>query len=287
MSAAPVTSWRAAVAFVVAVLIAVLGATGWGRPVCADAAPASQPTTATETAIARAIDQAQVPLPLPSRSQISIKPSYTFASGTLHYKSDLLFEPRLVYRAFLIPGLRVPGFWSIARIQLRGEGLQNVNGSFSGLTDLTLANVVAHRLGFLALAVGYATVFPTATAPALGQSKLQLGPAVAARVFGIPRLSLAALVEYFHSVAGSTQSPALAYVTVQPFIILHLPAAMFLSSDSAMTFYREGGRTTVPLNLGLGHAFGLDFELAVRVYYTVAGADRGTLKVEALLNFLE
>jgi hypothetical protein len=107
-------------------------------------------------------------------------------------------------------------------------------------------------------------VFPVATASALGQGKVQLGPAAALRLEAIPQLKLAALVQNLYSIAGSNQSPDLAYVTVQPFITVHLPGAMFLSSDATMKFYWQGGRSTVPVNIGLGHAFGARFVAGTR-----------------------
>jgi len=67
------------------------------------------------------------------------------------------------YRAFLIPGLEVPDFWSIARLQLTGEGLENSKGPASGLTDLTLTDLVAHKLGPFNAGLGFASVFPMAT----------------------------------------------------------------------------------------------------------------------------
>jgi hypothetical protein len=223
---------------------------------------------------------------LPTKAQIQFKPSYTFANGDTRYKSELLFEPLLPYRAFLIPGLEVDGFWSIARLQWTAEGMQNENGPSSGLTDLTLTEVVAHELGPFNAALGFGTVLPTATTAALGQGKLQLGPAAALRLEAVPALKLAALVQNFYSVAGSSQSSDLAYVTVQPFVTLHLPAASFLSSDATMHFYWEGGRSTVPVNLGFGRAFGARFVGAIRVYCTVAGADRGAMEGEVVLDFL-
>jgi hypothetical protein len=146
-----------------------------------------------------------------------------------------------------------------------------------------MTDLVAHRLGPVGL--GFATVFPMATTPAIGLGKWQLGPAAGLRFEGFPQLKIAVLVQNFYSVAGSSQSPELGYVTVQPFITLHLPDAFFLSSDATMNFYWQGGQSTVPVNLGFGRAFGQHFVGSVRGWYTVAEADQGDIKVEAVLNF--
>jgi hypothetical protein len=247
------------------------------------AGKASSGAAPSPSGTADSADQANTPLP--TKTQIQFKPGYTFAHGDTHYEASVLFEPILPYRAFLIPGLEVDEFWSIARLRWTGEGLQTSKGPSSGLTDLTLTNLVAHRLGPFNGALGYATVFPVATASALGQGKVQLGPAAALRLEAIPQLKLAALVQNLYSIAGSNQSPDLAYVTVQPFITVHLPGAMFLSSDATMKFYWQGGRSTVPVNIGLGHAFGAHFVGSVRGWYTVADADKDAVEVEVVLDF--
>jgi hypothetical protein len=251
-------------------------------PVTAE--PDGPAVTSTPTpGAADAADQANTPLP--TKTQIQFEPSYTFPNGDTRYMSELLFEPILPYRAFLFPGLDVEGFWSIARIQWTGKGIENKSGASSGLTDLTLTDIVAHRVGPFSAALGFVSVFPMATTSTLGQGKLQLGPAAGLRLEGVPALKLAVLVQNFYSVAGSSQSPDLAYVTVQPFVTLHLPADLFLSSDATMNFYWEGGRSTVPVNLGFGHAFGAHFVGSVHGFYTLAEADRGAIKAEIVLNF--
>ncbi len=246
--------------------------------------PGALTVTATPSpGAADAADQANTPLP--TKTQIQFKPAYTFPNGDTTYTSELLFEPILPYRAFLVPGLDVDEFWSVARLQWTGEGTENKSGPSSGLTDLTLTDVVAHRLGPFNAALGFVSVFPMATTTALGHGKLQLGPGAALRLEGMPALKLAVLVQNFYSVAGSRQSPDLAYATVQPFVTLHMPADLFVSSDATMRFYWEGGQSTVPVNLGFGHAFSAHFVGSVRGYYTVAGADRDAVKVEIVLDF--
>jgi hypothetical protein len=249
----------------------------------AQAAGEAPVATAAAAGPTEAADQANTPLPI--RTQIEFKPAYTFASGSTRYKTELLFNPILPYRAFLIPGLEVDGFWSVARIQWTGVGVEDGKGPSSGLTDLTLTDVVAHRLGPVNAALGFVGVLPMATEATLGQGKLQLGPAAAVRLENVPALKLAVLVQNFYSVAGSSQSPELAYMTVQPFVTMHLPADLFLSSDATMKLYWEGGESTVPVNLGFGHAFGAHFVGSARAFRTIAGADRDAVKVEIVLDF--
>lgn len=264
----------------------VIAALAQSTRVSVAATPAASPSAATalpERTPAEAADQANTPLP--TQTQLAFKPAYTFPNGDNRYKAELLFEPTLPYRAFFVPGFQVAGFWSIARLQLTAESLQDESGPASGLSDLTLTDIVAHRFGPINVALGFATVFPMATNPALGQGKWQIGPAAALRVEGLWHLKVAVLVQQFYSVAGSSQSPDVAYVTVQPFVTVHLPAALFLSSDATMNFYEKGGRSTLPVNLGFGHAFGSQFVGSLVGWYTVADADRGDVEVQIVLDF--
>jgi hypothetical protein len=256
------------------------------EPARADASPPNLPPPGAPSNAERqeeAADEATTPLPM--KTQIAFKPSYTFPNGADRYTAELQFEGILPYNGFLIPDLHVPDYWSIARVQLPAESLQNSQGPASGLGDLTLTDLVARHLGPLNVGAGFATVFPMATTGALGQGKWQLGPALGVALQGIPQMRIAVLVQNFYSVAGNSQSSDLAYVTVQPFVTLHLPADMFLSTDATMNFYWRGGKSTVPIDLGVGRAFSEHFVGTLDLWYTVAESDRGNIEVRAVLNF--
>ena len=255
-------------------------------PARASAEPESSPPAAAQSAERtpeRAVDEATTPLP--TKTQLAFKPAYTFPNGADRFTADLLFEPVLPYPGFLIPDLAIPDFWSIARLQLSAKSLQNSQGPSSGLGDLTFTDLVARHLGPFNVGAGFATVFPMATTPSLGQGKLQLGPAVGLRLEGVPQMKIAVLVQNIYSVAGNSQSPNLAYATVQPFITLHLPADLFLATDAAMSFYWVGGKSTVPVDLGVGRAFSEHFVGELQLWYTVADSDKGDIKVRAVLDF--
>jgi hypothetical protein len=223
---------------------------------------------------------------LPLESQFSFKPSYTFPNGSRRYAAELQFEPLLRYRGLLIPDLDVPGFWSVARVQLSAASQQNEVGVASGLGDLTFTDLFARAFGVLRAGLGFATIFPMATSPSLGHGKWQLGPALGLDLRAVRSLRLAVLVQNFYSVAGSSQSPTLGYVTVQPFITLDLPGDCFVETNATMNFYWRGGKTTVPLNLGFGRAFSGRFVGSLQGWYTVAGNGEGDVRGRAVLTFL-
>jgi hypothetical protein len=230
----------------------------------------------------RAIDEATSPLP--RKKQISIKPSYTFPNGNDPYKAEIQFESILPYDGVFIPDLDVAGFWSIARIQLSMLSQESGTTTSAGIGDLSFVDLASHAIGPVNVGLGFASVFPMATDPSLGQSKWQLGPAIGIRLPG-DVLTIAALVQNLYSVAGDNQAASLAYVTVQPFIALHLPDDLFLSSNATMNFYWRGGKSTVPVNLGLGRAFSEHFVGTVDVWYTLADDDKGAIEVRAVMDF--
>jgi len=223
---------------------------------------------------------------LPRKTTLSFKPSYTFPNGGDRYTAELQFESVLPYHGFSIPDLNVPGFWSIARLQLSAMSRETDGAPASGLGDLTLADLVAHRLGPLNVALGFATIFPMATSTPLGHGKWQLGPAIGIRVLPRSVVHVSMLVQNFYSVAGSSESPTLAYVSLQPFITVDLPEDFFLSTDATMYFYWAGGQSTVPVDLGFGRAFSARFVGSLRGWYTLAATDKGDFKVQAVLAFL-
>lgn len=224
--------------------------------------------------------------PLPFVEQLKLSPSYTFSHGATRYRAELEFEPVLPYDGVLIPGLDVADVWSIVRLQLFAESLQNSNGTASGLENLSFVDVAARKFGTLTLGVGFGSVFPMATSSELGPAKWQLGPAAGFHYVPVRALSIAALAQALWSVAGSSEVSRQSYVTLQPFVTLHLGHGVHLKTDATMNFYWVGGSTTIPVDLGLGYAFSKHFVGTIKGTLTVAGHDDGTWKAELELAFL-
>jgi hypothetical protein len=223
-------------------------------------------------------------------TQLSFEPGYTFPNGATRYIAELLFQPILPYVGFFVPGLEVPEFRSVARVAVSGLSLEETSAggrssTASGLSDLDFVDAVVHKVGPLEAGIGFGTVFPLATSPMLGQGKWQLGPAVLLALLSIPHVQLGAVVQTLWSVAGDSQRSGLAYAAVQPVVALLLPDDCSVFTNETMDFYWEGSQTTVPLNLGFGHAFSDRFDGQVQGVYTAAGADKGSLQGILVLDF--
>jgi len=224
--------------------------------------------------------------PLPYVETLKFEPMYTFSHGDTQYRAELQFEPALPYEGLLIPGLDVAGVWSVARLQLTAESMQNSQGTASGLENLNFVDLAAYRAGPLTLGAGVATVFPMATSPELGPAKWQLGPAAGFYYTPVPQISIAALSQGLWSIAGSSDVAHQSYVTLQPFITVHPCNGLVVISDAQMSFYWAGGSTTIPVDLGVGYAFSKHFVGTVKGQVTAAGSDDGTWKFIVQLTFL-
>jgi hypothetical protein len=224
--------------------------------------------------------------PLPYVETLKFEPMYTFSHGDTRYRAELQFEPALPYEGLLIPGLAIADIWSIARLQITAESLQNSQGTASGFENLSFVDVAAHRFGALTLGAGVATVFPMATSPALGPAKWQLGPAVAFNFAPVRVITIAALAQGLWSIAGSSDVADQSYVTLQPFITVHPYGSLIVISDAQMSFYWAGGSTTIPVDLGVGYAFTKHFVGTVKGQVTAAGSDDGTWKLIIQMTFV-
>ncbi len=226
--------------------------------------------------------------PLPQESVMRVEPDYTFRSGGV-YTVETKFQPSLVYSGFLIPGLVVPTFDSIARLQFYVRSINNRPGNVhaTGLSDLQMANGITHMFSRqLAVGIGYVTVLPMATSSGLDSQQWQLGPALFVSSTPTESLQLAVLIEDFWSVAWQPGSPRLAQMTIQPFVTYHLPHGVFINSDATMTVdFAGNGNTSIPLDLGLGKAFSPSFVGAVQGWYTVAGQGRNDVAIHLKLIF--
>ena len=224
--------------------------------------------------------------PLPIVEKLEFEPSYQWAHGSTRYRAELQFEPVLPYRGMLIPGFDADDIWSVARIQLTAESLQNPNGTASGLENLNFVDVAARRFGELSAGIGFGSVFPMATSSELGPAKWQLGPAVGFHDELARYFTIGGLAQMLWSVAGSNMVAHQSYATVEPFLTLHPYPGVVLVSDATMSFYWAGGSTKVPVNLGLGYAFSKHFVGVFKGWLTVAGDDDGAFKASVELEFL-
>ncbi len=224
--------------------------------------------------------------PLPYVTLLKVLPMYTWSNDGTDYKAELELQGTLPYEGALIPGLVIDDVWSIARLQITAESLQNANGTTSGFENLNFVDVAAYVFGTLAIGAGVGTVFPMATSSELGPAKWQLGPAAAFNFTPTPLFSIAALAQALWSVAGSNQVADQSYVTLQPFVTLHPGHGMVIKSDAQMKFYWQGGSTSVPVNLGLGYAFSKHFVGTLKGALTVVGDDDGAVQGTLELVFL-
>lgn len=224
--------------------------------------------------------------PLPYVEKLQLEPSYQWAHGSTHYRAQFQFEAVLPFQGLLLPGLDVDDVWSVSRLQVIAESLQNDSGTASGFENLSFVDLAAHRFGDLSLGVGFGTVFPMATSSELGPAKWQIGPALGFNLDAAHWLTIAALAQALWSVAGSTDAAHLGYATVQPFVTFHPLPGFLVKSDETMTIYWAGGSSTFPVNLGVGYAFSKHFVGALKCAVTAAGSDRGAIKGVIELNFL-
>jgi hypothetical protein len=75
-------------------------------------------------------------------------------------------------------------------------------------------------------------------------------------------------------------------MTVQPFVTWHFGHGVFVGSDATMTIDFSGnGRTDIPLNVGIGKAFGPAHVASAQGFYTVAGENRRNVGVHLKLTF--
>jgi hypothetical protein len=259
-----------------------------GGVALAESGPSSGHTAPAQRTATDAVKDSQNAVP--TATQLIFEPQYTFPNGESRYIAELLFQANLPYDGFIFPGLDVSGFRSIARVEINGESLEQITSnrpmSASGLTDLDFVDGVLYKPGPLFEGgLGFGTVFPMATDPALGQGKWQLGPAALFDLVPVHWLQVGAVVQALWSIAGDSTRSGLAYVAVQPIVSLILPADCSLYSNNTMNFYWKGPGTTVPLTLGFGHGFSEHFVGNLQGTYTVSGVGQGNIQGALVLNF--
>jgi hypothetical protein len=226
--------------------------------------------------------------PLPTRSDLRLEPDYTWLSGG-GYIVETKIRATLRYRGFFVPNAEVPGFVSFVRFQTyaRSTNDRAKDEHASGLTDTLVLDGVGHTFSpELAVGIGYATILPTATASALDHQQWLLGPAFLLDTNPLRSLQIAFLVYDVWTIAKQDGASSYAYASVQPILTWHFEHGVFIGSDATMTFDWTGnGRTDIPIDFGIGKAFGESFVGGVQGWYTVAGANQGNASVHVKLTF--
>lgn len=261
---------------VLVLLVAIATALAEPARSASDGAQPVEPTAAE--ALQQATD------PVPTTTQLTLQPEYTFPHGTSNGVAQLLFQPIVPYDGFFIPAVDVPGFRSIARMQVSGGTVSSGASSVAGLDDLLVLDGIVRSLGPVEVGVGFTTVLPTATRSELGQGKWQVGPSAIVAIPGLPSLQVGAVVQVLWSVAGDREQPALAYTMIQPVVVVLLPKACSVFTNDQLSVYWRGPGTTVPINLGFGHAFGAHFVAQLQAAYTVWGVGKGSPQATLVLN---
>jgi hypothetical protein len=140
----------------------------------------------------------------------------------------------------------------------------------AGIGDLTWLNLflVGGLMAWGKVALGPVFVFPTASAPDLGQGKYQVGPALGYVNDAVCGWQFAMLVQQFFSFAGDPKRAAVNQMQIQPFVTRYLGDSWYLQSQPIFTIDFEQGTSSVPLNLVAGKILDRrwDFNLQVSLY---------------------
>jgi hypothetical protein len=123
----------------------------------------------------------------------------------------------------------------------------------TGTGDMTLFDLLSFKQSWGRWGVGPVFVFPTASQPALGAGKYQVGPAVGAFYTAIPNLTAGAILQFPISFAGSSDRPPVAQLLVSPTLTYNFPDGWFGGlTDFNWTVDLRTGDATLPLGLQAG-----------------------------------
>ena len=217
---------------------------------------------------------------------LQLQPSYTDVrdGGSA---IQVLLRLSVAYKGLWIPGLKLWDVYSIARLEMYGEGLiKPTSPNVAGLQDWNalLLGVKPFQWG-AQVGLGVYAVLPTATDSALGTQEFQLGPAFGAMVTHVRHLQIGALVEFFFSTAGAVAG--LASAQVQPIIVYHLPKAFYFETNGIMKFdFNQSPHSTVPVNLHFGRGLTKHLVLTAIVEGVTTGSGVGNVTVQVNLNYL-
>ena len=193
------------------------------------------------------------------------------------------------YKAIFIPGIK-PGsdkIFSMVRIEFpitsQTYGSEpDLNAT--GLSDMTLADVMAVKTSWGKFGIGINLGFPTATSSVLGSGKWTAGP-TAIIFYNKPKhLMLGIVVNQYFSYAGSPSRPKVNYMNIQPFLDVIFNKGYFIMINPIMTLDWQKGDYTIPVAFGFGKAFAKNLSSYIMPEYIISGPTKNTLIIQFNLN---
>lgn len=215
-------------------------------------------------------------------NSMQLRMDYTGIDGGGHLGSAGL-RTGLWMPYVVIPGVEVPQMGSLWVLELDAQTLDLpvLPEAINGINDTVVVEQTVHGFSWGGIALGPLMILPSATAPALGQGKLQLGPLGAVAYAG-SRLILTLSVGNLWSVAGPSERADINTLLVVPTVGVIVSGATYLYMDPTFRVdWERDGRATIPVNLGIGHAFTSSFVGTLQGEWVATGELEDSFTVRA------
>jgi hypothetical protein len=189
----------------------------------------------------------------------------------------------------LVPGVRFANIYSLVRVDLPILSVDSpATGLFGGIGDVHFVDGAVKYWKNVAVGAGFGATLPSATHAGLGTGKLTLGPLLGVSVWLVRDvLSISVIAENLFSIAGPADRPDVDVLLLQPSLLLNLPHAFFLESDPILVFeWTRGGHPTIPVNLGVGHAFSKRLVVTVEPEWIASGDRRNDVLVRLIVSYV-
>ena len=239
-------SWPSGPARAIALLFAVLIGARIGETIAQ--ADSGNPASLSQKDL---VNQANAPIS--NLFQVRLQDTYAPAfqgqlRGQGNFFSIAVGMPLPAYRLLPIPQLSLLTIPAAVTLPLP-------LGSLTGFGDIRFVDIAVIDAGHsLLFGIGPTFVFPTASDPATGQGKWQVGPAVAA-AFAPRKWLFGVLAQNPISFAGDSKRPAANALVLQPFITYQLGQGWFVRSEPQMVFDWETNKQLLPIDAGIGRVF--------------------------------
>ncbi len=194
--------------------------------------------------------------PLSSMNSMQLRLEYTGIDGGGHLATAGL-RTGLWMPYVVIPGIEVPRMGSLWVLDLgvQNQDLPVLPEAINGIGDTVVVEQTVYGFSWGGFALGPLIILPSATSPTLGQGKLQLGP-LGAIAYAGRGVILTLSVGNLWSVAGPPERTDINTLVVVPTAGVMVSRATYLYLDPTLLFdWKRDGHATIPVNLGIGHAF--------------------------------
>jgi hypothetical protein len=227
--------------------------------------------------------------PLAFVTKLQVQPNFTWKGDKARQLNltSRIIQPTGTVGLPFIKSKDVTKVYTIYRMEIPIIGQTYPNSpelDATGLSDLTLLDVIVFKQKWGLLGTGPGLIIPTTKPEQISSGKWSAGIAAVALNTKTKGLQWGLLVQQFFNFAGANDKPNQNFMIVQPIFNKILGGGKYLQISPIMNFNWTTSDYTIPIGFNFGQAFAKNLSAQLGPEYVLSGHNKGDFTFRFQLN---